>query len=116
MAGRIKRKLLQGRSPDRDEPEAVICALCGRPVPASQRDEHHLVPKSEGGKLTVTLHRICHRQIHALLTESELAASYASPEALLSHPELARFVRWVRTKPDGFYERTRKSHRIRRSG
>ena len=55
----------------------------------SQRDAHHLVPKSRGGRVTEALHRICHRQIHALLTETELARDYATVEALMAHPQIA---------------------------
>lgn len=113
--GRIKR-LLQKEHPAiaADTAGALVCPLCGRRIPDSQRDVHHLVPKSKGGKHTETLHRICHRQIHALLTETELARQYATVEALLAHPEVAQFVAWVRTKPDDFMERTRKSQRLRR--
>jgi len=91
----------------------LICPLCERVIPAAQRDAHHLVPKSKGGRQTEFLHRICHRQIHALLTETELARQYASVEALLLHPELKSFVAWVQTKPDDFFTRTRKSTRLR---
>jgi hypothetical protein len=90
------------------------CRLCGRPVVAAQLDLHHLIPKSQGGRETIPLHRICHRQIHALLTEKELAQRYASIEALLGHADIARFVDWVRRKPEGFTERTFKSQRLRR--
>lgn len=75
---------------------------------------HHLVPKSKGGRQTEALHRICHRQIHALLTESELARQYASVEALLQHTELQAFLAWVKTKPDDFFVSTRKSTRVRK--
>lgn len=87
------------------------CALCGRAVPAPQRDEHHLVPKSRGGRTTTVLHRICHRQVHAFFSEAELANQYATVDALLANEDVARFVAWVRTKPNGFYERTKRSGR-----
>ena len=90
-----------------------ICPLCERPIPKVQQDAHHLVPKSKGGRQTEYLHRICHRQIHALLTETELARQYATIEALLTHPPLVAFVAWVKSKPNDFYERTRKSQRLR---
>lgn len=93
-------------------PVTPTCPLCGRPIPAAQRDAHHLVPKSKGGRDTVDLHRICHRQIHAVLTETELARHYRSVELLLAHPDLRSFVEWVRTKPDDFFVRTRKSDRV----
>ena len=95
----------------RAEGKADICPLCARAIPAAQRDMHHLVPKSKGGRQTEALHRICHRQIHALLTESELARQYATVEALLQHPELQAFLDWVKTKPDDFFVSTRKSTR-----
>ena len=42
-----------GEQVDKD----VDCPLCERSIPPSQRDAHHLVPKSHGGKHTVVLHR-----------------------------------------------------------
>lgn len=92
-------------------PEEAICPLCGRPIPDAQRDEHHLVPKSRGGRLTQTLHRICHRQIHALFSEAELERDYPTVERLREHPEIERFVTWVSKKPPGFYDGTRRSNR-----
>lgn len=113
MTGRIRRKLLAQRLQAPPEAAPLICPLCERPIPDDQKDAHHLVPKSRGGRHTQYLHRICHRQIHALLTETELARDYATVEALQAHPDLARFVAWVRNKPDDFHERTRKSQRVR---
>lgn len=94
--------------------DSVVCPLCGRPIPLAQRDAHHLVPKSKGGRVTAYLHRICHRQIHAVLTETELARQYATVDALLAHPAIATFVDWVKTKPDDFFVRTQKSARVKR--
>lgn len=114
MAGRIRKKLLLDRAFTEMLEADPVCPLCGRPIPASQRDAHHLLPKSRGGRETITLHRICHRQIHAVITEKHLAENYCSISALLGHPEIAKFVTWVRRKPDDFYERTRKSSSLRR--
>jgi hypothetical protein len=94
-------------------PDTITCPLCEREIPKAQRDAHHLVPKSKGGRQTEFLHRVCHRQIHALLTEAQLARQYATVEALLAHPELQTFVAWVKTKPDDFFVRTRKSTQLR---
>ena len=91
-----------------------MCPLCDRCIPPAQRDWHHLVPKSKGGRTTQALHRVCHRQIHALITEAELARRYATVEALLQHPGLKSFVAWVKTKPDDFFVRTRKSAQVRK--
>ncbi|PTX74013.1 HNH endonuclease [Sulfitobacter mediterraneus] len=81
------------------------CPLCHRPIPPDVRQsQHHLIPKLKGGKggPVVLMHHICHREIHATLTEAELAQSYNTPEALLGHPRLAKFARWVAKRPPGF--------------
>ena len=88
--------------------EPLRCILCGRAVPPRQLDWHHLVPKLKGGRETAPMHRICHRQVHALFSEVELARHYASAGALLAHPEVRKFVDWISTKPDDFYESVRK--------
>ena len=86
-----------------------VCPLCGRPIPPEAKQSlHHLVPKLKGGKggPVVLLHQICHNEIHATLTEAELARSYATIEALRAHPRLERFIRWVSRRPAGFYSKT----------
>jgi hypothetical protein len=74
-------------------------------VPQSR---HHLVPRLKGGKGgdTVLLHQICHSEIHASLTEVELARDFCSMERLRAHPKLAGFIRWVSKRPPGFLSRT----------
>ncbi|MEM9639841.1 MAG: HNH endonuclease, partial [Pseudomonadota bacterium] len=82
-----------------------ICPLCDRPIPAEVKQSlHHLIPKLKGGKggPTVLLHHICHREIHATLTEAELARDYADMDALRRHPRLEKFIAWVRKRPPGF--------------
>ncbi len=91
----------------------MICPLCGREIPDSQKDRHHLIPKVKGGKETQFLHRICHRQIHALFSESELAKQYSTVDALLSNDDVIKFVRWVATKPIEFLDGPKLSKRIR---
>ena len=51
------------------------------------------------------LHQICHNEIHATLTEAELARDYATIEALRAHPRLAKFIRWVAKRPPEFQSR-----------
>jgi len=102
MNGRVKKKQIAGQSHSYHSAlvtEGNVCQLCMRPIPKSQRDAHHLVPKSRGGVDTVILHRLCHRQIHALFTESQLAQNYSTIEALRSHPEIAKFIEWISNKP-----------------
>ncbi|KIN74703.1 HNH endonuclease family protein [Sulfitobacter guttiformis] len=82
-----------------------VCPVCDRPIPKGvPQSAHHLIPKLKGGKggPTVLLHHICHREIHASLTEAELARDYRTVDALRAHPRLAKFATWVRKRPPGF--------------
>ena len=91
------------------------CPLCGRPMIAGASvDRHHLVPRTEGGRTSVWMHRICHRKIHSVLDERSLARDYATAEALRRHPDIAAFVAWVRKRPPEFTSRT--EPRRRRAG
>lgn len=100
-----------------DSANAPLCPLCGRPIPPGARQSlHHLVPVLKGGRggATVLLHAICHDEIHAVLTEAELARHFDTVAKLRAHPKLKRFIAWVAGKPPEFHARTRASHRMRR--
>jgi hypothetical protein len=93
-----------------------ICPLCERSIPPQARQSrHHLTPKLRGGKggPTVLLHQICHNEIHATFTETELARSYSSIAALRAHPRVEKFVNWVRKRPPDFHARGVGSRRKR---
>ena len=101
------------------EPEST-CELCEREI---ELTKHHLIPRKTHKKSYVKKRftkeecehnilwvcRDCHSQIHATLTESELAKEYYTKELLLEEPSIKKFVIWVRKhKP--------KSHiKVRRS-
>jgi len=93
-----------------------ICPLCGRAIPPGvPQSRHHLVPRLKGGTAgeTVLLHHICHKEIHASLTEAELARAYSTVEALRVHPRLAKFIRWVAKRPPEFISRSKGNRRGR---
>jgi 5-methylcytosine-specific restriction endonuclease McrA len=89
------------------------CELCGRPV--GKLDRHHLIPRCEHGsrpmrrafdrqemhERVAMLCRPCHKTVHATLDEKQLAREYNTIEGLRSHPEIARFVAWVRKQDPG---------------
>lgn len=57
--------------------------------------------------MTARLHKVCHSKIHSVFDNKELAKKYNSAEALLEHPEIQKFVAWVRSKDPSFYDRGR---------
>ncbi|UZD90919.1 HNH endonuclease [Cognatishimia activa] len=86
-----------------------ICPLCLRPIPAdAKQSHHHLIPRLKGGKggPTVLLHQICHNEIHATFTETELAREFNTIEALRSHERIAKFIAWITKRPATFHSRT----------
>jgi hypothetical protein len=113
MIGKIRKKLLPPLFSEIIL-DPVICPICGRSIPESQKDAHHLIPKSKGGKSFEYLHRICHKQIHALFKENELAKVLNTAESLRNHSDMQTFINWVKNKPDDFYERAAKSSRIKK--
>lgn len=91
--------------------DAKGCALCQREV--GFLTQHHVIPrtahkrkKRREGFTQEELNRViwicapCHKNIHAVLTEKELAEDFNSLEKLLGFPAIARFTAWVRKQAD----------------
>ena len=95
------------------------CPSCARPpLKGPSIDKHHFLPKSEGGgpEHALWVHRICHKQVHALFTAKELARDpeLQRPSALAAHPDFEGFIAWIRKQPPEFNARMRKSRRLRK--
>ena len=79
-----------------------ICELCERTV--DHLTVHHLFPKSQGRRAgrkvqelpTVRVCRACHRQLHALFSNKELARELDSIEKLKVHPAMQKFLAWIK--------------------
>lgn len=84
-------------------PTILSCPLCGRiMIEGVSTDKHHLIPKSKKGKDTHLVHLVCHRKIHSLFTEKELATKYNTFEKLKEHEEIIKFIEWVKNKDPEF--------------
>lgn len=93
--------------------QLFVCELCERRV--SHVTKHHLIPKTrhknkknkklfdrqEIHERVLWLCKPCHKTVHATLTEKELERDYNTRELILAHPDIAKFVAWIATKPDG---------------
>ena len=82
-------------------------------VPGASLDRHHWIPKSQGGDGTAWdwMHKICHRKIHAVVDEKEIAERYSTADSLRSHPEIASFLRWVQRKHPEYVDHHRSKRR-----
>ncbi|MBO6944059.1 HNH endonuclease [Altererythrobacter sp.] len=85
----------------------LACWLCERPL-ETRIQWHHPIPKSKKGRVTVPIHPICHKAIHANFTNGELARMGADLGVIRAHPEIAKFIRWISSKPPDFHAPTRK--------
>ena len=63
--------------------------------------------------MTVAVHPICHRTIHATLSNARLARGFADAAALRAQPAIATFLRWIEGKPADFHVPTRGAPRRR---
>ena len=81
------------------------CELCEREVPRTT--VHHLTPKStarrKGLKVaelpTAELCPPCHKQLHVLFPNHELATRFDSIPALRDEEKVVRFLLWLRKQP-----------------
>ena len=90
-----------------DDDDTAACWLCARPL-GRRVEKHHPVPKSRGGRVTVGVHPICHRTLHARFTNAELGRLGGDVDAIRSDPDIAAFLRWIAGKPPDFHAPTKK--------
>src|SRR3712207_2656515 len=96
----------------------VTCPLCRRPLDGTVT-RHHLYPQQYGRKKghkahaqacpVLTLHKICHRMIHAFFSEKLLAEHLNTIEALRAHPAMQPSLEFNADKPPGFDVRVRRN-------
>ena len=99
---------------DKNDKLLPVCPLCLREIPPGvPQSLHHLIPKLKGGKNgpTILVHHICHKEIHATLTEGELAKKFNSIETLKAHPRLSKFFDWVAKRPANFLSKVPKKRK-----
>lgn len=100
-----------------------VCELCGREVEELTR--HHLIPqtrhnnrknkrefsRTEVKERIALLCRPCHKTVHATLDNKTLEQQYNTLESIAAHPDIQRFVTWIRKKPELAVLRVRKQKR-----
>lgn len=90
------------------------CELCEREV--SKLTVHHLVPVSQGRKAglksvslpTALLCSACHRHLHIIFSNRDLARELDSIDKLKHAPQMQRFLRWVKKQDPNKHIRVRR--------
>ena len=93
--------------------QTTTCELCLRDV--DSYTVHHLIPKSRGGRFgrTARLCPTCHRQLHALFSETILANELHSVELLRANPQVNSYLKWIRRQKGGASFRVRRANERR---
>lgn len=93
---------------------STVCPLCERLV--EEVSDHHLVPKSRGGRSTQPVCPDCHRMIHVLYDNKRLETELHSVAALQAEERFAKYLSWIRKRPGHRSYRARRPARVRRRG
>ena len=91
-----------------------VCELCKREgVP--KVTEHHLVPREEGGKdgEVAWLCENCHKQIHALYTNKELAVKLNTLKSLENDDNIIKYLKYIKKQPATKKVKVTKSKNVR---
>lgn len=96
--------------------EIHICALCKREVPKVTK--HHLIPREKGGKPyeIALLCTPCHKQIHALYSNYELAVRLNSIPRIQNDEKFKRYLKFIKNQPGDANFNIKKSRAIRKKG
>ncbi|MGG3891777.1 HNH endonuclease [Metabacillus fastidiosus] len=87
-----------------------VCELCERKL--VETTVHHLLPKEMGGTFgpTANLCIPCHKQIHALYTNKEIAVRLTTIQELKEDEQLSRYLKWIRKQPSTKLMKIKKSN------
>jgi 5-methylcytosine-specific restriction enzyme A len=96
--------------------ETGTCELCLRAD--TDITIHHLTPKELGGTFlpTAKLCVPCHKQIHAIYMNAELAVRLNSIELLQQDDKIRKYLKWIRKQPSSKLTKARKSNERKLKG
>ncbi|MCA1030975.1 HNH endonuclease [Bacillus timonensis] len=91
-----------------------ICELCHREN--VEVTIHHLTPKEMGGTFepTAQLCIPCHKHIHAVYTNDELAIRLNTIPALQADEKISSFIKWIQKQPPGKLPKIKKANERKR--
>lgn len=84
---------------DLKKPKPLPCPICERPN--MHPSDHHMIPRSKGGKTTETICRDCHKAIHSVFSHTELKTTYHTVEALMGHEQFRKMIAFISKQDPG---------------
>lgn len=90
------------------------CVLCERDN--IQLTRHHLLPREEGGKEEdiALICEYCHKQIHALYTNKELAVRLSTLEELKEDENIKKYLKFIKKQPSTKKIKIKKSSNVKK--
>lgn len=94
------------------------CELCDREMP--DLTAHHLIPRQKTKRKnldpspTIAICSACHRQIHTLYTNAQLATELNTLDKLRHDPQLQAFLAWVKKQDPNRHVKVRRDRNSRK--
>jgi 5-methylcytosine-specific restriction enzyme A len=90
------------------------CELCKREE--VETTVHHLLPREMGGNYgsKANLCIPCHKQIHAIFTNEQLAEKLFTIERLENEEEMINYLKWIKKQPSSSLPTIKKSKNVRK--
>jgi 5-methylcytosine-specific restriction protein A len=89
-----------------------FCVFCKMETHTRQ---HHVIPKSKGGRKTVSTCETCESYIHKTWTHNQLRDTYNNVETILADEGFQKFLKWRRKQPaTALYKSVPGKHRDKR--
>jgi len=94
--------------------DELVCPLCQRKVLILT--DHHVIPKSRGGKKLIGICADCHKQVHALFDNKTLEEELNTADALLSNEQFSKYISWISKRPVGVINKAKRSKDTKKRG
>jgi len=91
-----------------------VCPLCARACPRTLLTRHHIKTRKIDKHDVELICRDCHKTIHALFDNRQVAREFNSVDALLANADFAKALAFIRKQPPGSSVRVRSARNNRR--
>lgn len=89
------------------------CELCNRKDVLTT--VHHLIPREKGGNYGAKANLCipCHKQIHALFPNEQLAGELYTIERLQNEEQMEKYLKWIKKQPVTALPKVKKSNKVK---